>query len=190
MGFAAIIGLLSPIFMDFIKRMFPDPEKQAEAQIELQKLLGAAQIEAYKADAVAMEAKKEVITTEMNQGGWAGQWRSYLMMGCIAMLLNHWLVTPFLNAILIPLGFPIAPTPLPPEFWTLLTVGLGGYLTKETMNVYSQGKVNKAVAENPVPVIDEDVLASALRKKLFKDGFTQAQWDAIVQATNESVRKS
>ncbi len=162
MGFAAIFGLLGPIFADLIKRVFPDPEKQAEAQIELQKLLGAAQVEAYKADAVAMEAKKEVITTEMNTGGWAGQWRAYIMLVCAAMLVNSWILTPLLNAFLTPLGVPIVPVPIPVEAWTFITVGLGGYLTKETMKTYSDGKVDKAKAENTV--IDEDVLASSLRK--------------------------
>lgn len=186
-GFAAIIGLLGPIFTDLIKRIFPDPEKQAEAQIELQKLLGQAQVEAYKAEAVAMEAKKDVITTEMNTGGVVGQWRGYLMFMCMAMIGFNWIVSPILNALLSIAGMSIVTVPIPGEAWAVISIGLGGYLTKETMNVYSQGKVAKAQAENPAPIIDEDTLAKALRKNLFKDGMTQKQWDAILKSAKESV---
>lgn len=187
MGFAAILGLLAPIFSSIITRVFPDPEKQAEAQIELQKLLGQAQAEAYKADAVAMETKKEVLVTEMSQGGWASQWRSYLMMACISIVAYNWVIVSFLNAFLRPMGVPIDAVAVPPELWTLITVGLGGYLTKETMNSYSQGKVEIAKSLNPAPVVNEAMLARALRKNLFKDGMTQEQWDAILKSTNEAV---
>lgn len=186
MGFGAILGLLSPIFSDLIKRVFPDPEKQAEAQYKLQELLNQAQIEASKFDTAFIESKKEVITAEMNQGGWASQWRSYLMLTCISIVAYNWVVVSFLNAFLRPMGVPIDPVSVPPELWTLVTVGLGGYLTKETMSTYSQGKVEKARAENSSS-IDEDKLAKALRKNLFKDGMTQSQWEAIVKSAKESV---
>jgi hypothetical protein len=186
MGFAAVLGLLSPIFTDLIKRVFPDPEKAAEAQIELQKLLGQAQVEAYKVDAVAMEAKKEVITTEM-KGGWTGKWRSYLMLTCISIVSYNLVIVSFLNAFLRPLGFPIESLTLPPEVWTFVTVGLGGYLTKETVSNYQQGRIETAKVNNPA-YIDEDMLAKALRKNLFKDGMTQAQWEAILVSAKSSVK--
>lgn len=182
-GFATVVGLLGPIFTDLVKRIWPDPEKQAEAQAELQKLLNEAQIEASKADAAAMEAKKDVITTEMQQGGWASQWRSYLMMVCISIVAYNWILVSFLNAFLKPLGVPIDAVAVPPELWTLVTVGLGGYLTKESINVYSQSRVDRAKAENP---INEDVLAQELRRTLFKNGMSQAQWDAIRNAAEKA----
>lgn len=189
MGFSAILGLLAPIFTNLIQRIFPDPEKQAEAQIELQKLLSNAQIEADKADEAELENKKDVITAEMSQGGWASQWRSYLMIVCISIVAYNWVVVSLLNSILKPLGIPITPEAVPPELWTLVTVGLGGYLTKETVSNYSQGRVDKAVAENSAPIIDEDKLAKALRSNIFKDGMTEAQWQAIIKATKDSVEQ-
>jgi hypothetical protein len=184
-GFSAIIGLLAPIFTDLIKRVFPDPEKQAEAEYKLQELLLQAQVEADKAEAADTEARRDVITAEMNQGGWASQWRSYLMMVCISIVAYNWVIISFLNAFLRPLGIPIEAVAVPPELWTLVTVGLGGYLTKETVSQYSQGKVATAQASHPV--IDEDKLAKALRKNLFKNGMTEEQWKAIVASAKESV---
>jgi len=188
MGFEAILGLLSPIFSDLIKRIFPDPEKQAEAEAKMQELLLQSQIEANKLDTTLIEGKKDVIVAEMNQGGWASQWRSYLMMTCISIVAYNWVIVSFLNAFLRPLGVPIEAVAVPPELWTLVTVGLGGYLTKETVNTYQQGRVEKAKVENPPAYIDEDALAKALRKNLFKEGMTQPQWEAIVKSAKESVR--
>lgn len=184
----AIIGLLSPLFMNIINKIFPDPVKASEAQAEMQRLLIEAQQEAYKADAAAMEAKKEVIVTEMNQGGWASQWRSYVMIMCTAMIGFNWMIAPLLNSVLSLLGMTIVTTVIPSEVWTVLSIGLGGYLTKETMNVYAQGKVDKARAENPPPFIDEKAFADALRKTIFKDGMTEAQWKALQKAASDSVR--
>lgn len=180
MGFSALIGLLSPIFRDLIKRIFPDPEKQAKAQIELQKLLSEAQAEAYKAEAVENEAKKEIIITEI-QSNWAGQWRAYLMMICIAIVGYNWIIVSLLNAFLSPLGCPITPVPVPPELWTLVTVGLGGYIGKETMQTYSNNKLEqvKVTAQS-----NDEAFFDKLRKTLFKQGLTQEQ----VQVFNEALK--
>jgi len=145
----AIIALLAPMFIDILKRVIPDPVKSAEAQQEMQKLLNEAAIEALKAEAIETEAKKEIIVAEMSKDSWAGQWRAYLMIICIAIVGYNWIVVSLLNAFLIPLGLPITALAVPPELWTLVTIGLGGYIGKETMQNYSAGKVEKAKAENP-----------------------------------------
>lgn len=183
MGFAAILGLLGPIFSDFIKRVFPDPEKQAEAQARMQELLIQAQTEAAKADAIENEAKKEIITTEMSQGTWFSDWRAKLMTMCTVMIGFNWIMAPILNSILYFIGTQIKPIEIPSEAWLLLNVGLGGYIGEKTMATYQQGKVDKAKAENP---INEQVLAAELRKHLFKNGMTQEQWEAIRNAADKA----
>jgi len=178
MGFAAIIGLLGPIFSDLIKRIFPDPQQQAEAEIKLQELLLNAQIEGNKLETTRIESQKEVITTEINSG-WAGNWRAYIMLACTAMLVNSWIATPLLNAFLTPLGCPIIPVPIPSEAWTFITVGLGGYLGKETMATYSNGKVEKARIEHPP---NDKAFYDTLRSKIFKAGMTEEQVADLQQA--------
>ena len=183
MGFAAILGLLSPIFTDLIKRIFPDPEKQAEAIARLQELSLQAQTEAHKAEAVENEAKKEIITTEMNQGTWFSDWRAKLMTMCTVMIGFNWIIIPILNSVLYFLGTQINPINIPPEAWILLNVGLGGYIGEKTMATYQQGKVETAKANNPV---NEAILADELRKTLFKSGMTQEQWEAIRNAADKA----
>ena len=183
MGIAAVLGLLAPIFSDLIKRIFPDPEKQAEALAKLEELSLQAQTEAYKAEAIENEAKKEIITAEMQQLSWFSDWRAKLMTMCTAMIGFNWILVPILNAILYFLGTQITPIVIPSEAWVLLNVGLGGYIGEKTMATYQQGKVDKAKAENP---INEAVLAKELRKTLFKNGMTQEQWDAIRAAADKA----
>jgi Holin of 3TMs, for gene-transfer release len=183
LGFAAILGLIAPIFSDLIKRIFPDPEKQAEANARLQELLLNAQIEANKADAIENEAKKEIITTEMNQNSWFSDWRAKLMTMCTLMIGFNWIICPVLNSILYFIGTQINPINIPSEAWVLLNVGLGGYIGEKTMATYQQGKVDKAKAENP---INEDILAAELRRTLFKQGMTQEQWEAIRNAADKA----
>lgn len=183
MGFASILGLIAPIFSDLIKRIFPDPEKQAEAQARMQELLLQAQTEAYKAQSVENESKKEIITTEMTQSSWFSDWRAKLMTMCTLMIGFNWIVVPTLNSILHFLSTQINPIQIPSEAWVLLNVGLGGYIGEKTMATYQQGRVEKARAENP---INEDILAKELRKTLFRNGMTREQWEAIRDAADKA----
>jgi len=186
MGFAAILGLLAPIFTDMIKRIFPDPQQQAEAEYKMKELLFQAQAEASKAESILNQSKKEIIVTEMNTHSWFSDWRAKLMTMCTLMVGFNWIIAPILNSFLYFLNTQINTAAIPSEAWLLLNVGLGGYIGEKTMQTYSQGKVERAKAENPVS-IDEDKLAKALRANLFKDGMTQSQWDAIKKSAEESV---
>jgi hypothetical protein len=183
MGFSTIISLLSPIFSDLIRRIFPDPEKQAQAEAELKELLLKAEVEANKAEATKNESKRAIITTEMNQNTWFSDWRAKLMTMCTVMIGFNWIVVPLINSLLYFLGTQITPNAIPSEAWLLLNVGLGGYIGEKTMATYQQGKVERAKAENP---INEDVLANELRKTLFKQGMTQSQWEAIRNAAEKA----
>lgn len=134
------ISLLVPIFNTFLTRVFPDPEKRAQAELEMQKAINAAQAEYSKAQAIKDEAKKSVIVAEMQQSSWFADWRAKLMMGCTAMILFNWIIAPMLNAILNYAGMPIVTVPIPSEAWVLLNVGLGGYFTDQTVKSYTGNK--------------------------------------------------
>lgn len=162
----ALLALL-PVLSSLIERIFPDKAEQDQAKIELQKALN-------EAEAKMAEAQKDVITTEMSQGGFASQWRSYLMIICIAIVGYNWILVSFLNAFLKPLGMPIDPVAVPTELWTLVTIGLGGYLGKETVSNFSQAKYG-----------NDKKFYDILRQKVFKSGMTQEQVDALQEALKE-----
>jgi len=173
----AIFTLLLPVFSTLIDKIFPDPKQAADAQLALTKVLNEAQAEAFKAQAIQDQAKKDIIVAEITKQSFASNWRAYLMIMCSAIVGYNWVIVSLLNAFLTPLGTPIVPIPVPAELWTLLTIGLGGYIGKETMQTYTQAKVEKARVESAS--INEEVLARKLRETLFKDGMSEAQWSAI-----------
>lgn len=172
------LTLLLPLFSNIIEKIFPDPVKAAEAQAEMRKLINEAQIEASKAEAIKDTNKKEIITAEINQGG-TGSWRANLMMICIYIVGFDWIVAPTLNAFLAPLGYPIMALPVPTELWTLVTVGLGGYLGKESISNYT---ANKYAAPNDKAFFDK------LRKDIFIHGMTDKQVDSLNEALAERER--
>lgn len=175
----SIIALLLPVFSTLITRFFPDPEKAAAANLAVQQALNEAQVEAYKAQAVQDEAKKDIITTEIGSHNLAGNWRSYLMLICVAIVGYNWILVSFLNAFLIHINSSITSVPVPQELWTLVTVGLGGYIGKETMQTYTTGKIEKARIEN---IPNDKGFYDILRAKVFKSGMTQEQVDSLHEA--------
>jgi len=112
-----LITLLAPLLGDIIKEVIPDPDKKNEAEnkVRLALLENAKQIEASASSIILAEAKSE---------SWiASSWRPILMMNITAIVSVNFLVFPLVEVFT---GTKLS-IPLPPELWTLLTVGVGGY---------------------------------------------------------------
>jgi hypothetical protein len=112
-----LITMLAPLIGDIVKEAIPDPDKKmdAENKVRLALLENAKQIEASASSIVLAEAKSE---------SWiASSWRPILMMNITAIVSVNFLVFPLLEVFT---GTKLS-IPLPPELWTLLTVGVGGY---------------------------------------------------------------
>ena len=106
-----------PLIGDIVKEAIPDPEKKmdAENKVRLALLENAKQIEASASSIVLAEAKSE---------SWiAPSWRPILMMNITAIVSVNFLIFPLIEVFT---GTKLS-IPLPPELWTLLTVGVGGY---------------------------------------------------------------
>lgn len=112
-----LITMLAPLIGDIVKEAIPDPDKKmdAENKVRLALLENAKQIEASASSIVLAEAKSE---------SWiASSWRPILMMNITAIVSVNFLVFPLVEVFT---GTKLS-IPLPPELWTLLTVGVGGY---------------------------------------------------------------
>jgi hypothetical protein len=113
-----LISALAPIVGDIVKEAIPDPDKKAEAEnkVRLALLENTKQIEASASQIILAEAKSE---------SWiASSWRPILMMNITLIVSVNYLIFPLIevvsgNKMMIP---------LPDELWTLLTVGVGGYV--------------------------------------------------------------
>lgn len=112
-----LTALIGPI-MAILTRIIPDPKQQAEAKGELMNIM-------VKAQAEEMKAKSAVVIAEAKGESWMQRnWRPVLMFTFIALIINNFILVPYMAAV----GLPISPLPLPTEMWTLLTIGVGGYI--------------------------------------------------------------
>lgn len=128
MNFLALI----PIFSTLIDRLFPDKEKADAAKLELQKAMN----DAY---AKEMEAKSKVIVAEAESQSYSARnWRPHLMYMLMCTVSYSIIISPLLKAF----GLDIPTYNIPNEAWTLLTVGLGGYIGKDMVTSYTTAKFN------------------------------------------------
>ena len=113
-----LISALAPIVGDIVKEAIPDPDKKAEAEnkVRLALLENTKQIEASASQIILAEAKSE---------SWiASNWRPILMFNITLIVSVNYLIFPLIE---VATGSKLM-IPLPDELWTLLTVGVGGYV--------------------------------------------------------------
>ena len=159
-----LTALIGPI-MAILTRIIPDPEQQAEAKSELMNIM-------VKAQAEEMKAKSQVVIAEAKGESWMQRnWRPVLMFTFIALIINNFILVPYMAAV----GLPIAPLPLPTEMWTLLTIGVGGYIGGRS---YEKGVQMKAFSRDKM----FDVL------KTEAGPLSQQQVDMFNRAIDEAIK--
>jgi len=136
---AALLPVLGPILSDVVGRVLPaDKNKAQEIERELSMALmqNTAEIEKAAASVVIAEANSEHKIT--------ATWRPILMLTITAIVGWNYLVAPLVELTVtlatgnqIPLSIP-----LPEELWTLLTVGVGGYVLGRSGEKIA-GKISK-----------------------------------------------
>jgi hypothetical protein len=122
---AALLPVLGPILGDVVKRVLPeDKDKRMEVERELNMALmtNSAAIEQSAASVILAEAKSEHKITAI--------WRPLLMVVITAIIAWNFLVAPLVELAVtlftgdqIPLSIP-----LPEQLWSLLMIGVGGYV--------------------------------------------------------------
>jgi len=167
MNFLALI----PLFSTLVDRIFPDKAKQDEAKIEMEKVLAQAQAQEDMANAAKMESQSKVIVAEANSQSYAARnWRPHLMYCLMATYPVNWILFPILRA----MGYDIPALPIPTEYWTVLSIGLGGYIGVDGIKTYAAAKFNS------------QKFFDTVRAKLFTQGMTQEQVDALNTALDEA----
>ena len=121
----ALLPVLGPIVSDVVGRVPPaDKNKAQQLQNELNMAMpsNSAAIEQAAASVVIAEAKSEHTIT--------ATWRPILMLVITAIVGWNYLFAPLIELIVhLTTGNQIPLTiELPEELWTLLTVGVGGYI--------------------------------------------------------------
>jgi hypothetical protein len=78
-----------------------------------------------EAESKMMEAKAKTIVAEANSEHWiAASWRPITMLTFVVIIANNYIVAPYLLAF----GYTVPTLEIHPDMWTLLQLGLGGYI--------------------------------------------------------------
>jgi hypothetical protein len=134
MGFLAalpIIGkivgpILSSVF-GIVDQMVPDKDlaERLKAQIQM-----AVMSMDHKEFMGALEAQKSIILAEATGASWLQRnWRPLLMLVCIAIILNNYVIVPWLMVFTTK----VAILAMPDKLWTLMIIGVGGYVGGRTV---------------------------------------------------------
>ncbi len=117
------IGAILPLVGKVIDRIFPDESTKAEAKLRLLEITQNGELE-------QLAASKDVVVAEI-QGESAAQrnWRPHLMYLIMGLMVFNGVVVPLVEAIWqIKLPILEAWEAIPSDMWTLLQIGLGGYI--------------------------------------------------------------
>lgn len=111
------ISLLLGVGGKIIDKVWPDPEKKAEAQAKLMEMAQRGELQA--------EANQVTTLVAEMQGNWLQKsWRPLLMLMFGFIIANNYIISPYLQALF---GFSVA-LDIPPDMWRLLNIGIGGYV--------------------------------------------------------------
>lgn len=116
-----MIGLITsllPVVGNVLDRVLPDTveKDKVKAELQAQMLQHSAEIEKAAASVVVAEAKGE---------SWLQRnWRPVTMMSFVVIIVNNYIAVPWLQT----LGLPAVSLDIPPDMWSLLQIGIGGYI--------------------------------------------------------------
>jgi hypothetical protein len=115
-----IIGPVTDLASEFIT----DADKRAEFEYRLRTALLAH-------EGNLVNASRDVVVAEANSESWlARNWRPLAMLLFVAILANNYILIPWLQAFGVER---VAVLDMPDAFFTLLTIGIGGYVVGRTM---------------------------------------------------------
>jgi len=123
-----LIGPVSNLLNSALDKIFPDPVKKAEVQAQMMK-------ELLNADAATFENQIKPLLAEL-QGNWLQKsWRPILMLSIVAIVVNNYILYPYLSLF----GAPALVLDLPTHLWNLMEIGVGGYIVGRSAEKILEG---------------------------------------------------
>lgn len=123
-----MIGDIITLGTTILDKIFPNKEEAEKAKIKLLELQTQGQLQTIEADLKAMQARSDVLKVEMSGNNVQRNWRPTLMYLFMLILLNNFIVYPYLK-----IFWPGAPhLAVPAQMWTLIEICVGGYIFGRT----------------------------------------------------------
>ena len=126
------IAPIAKIFFSTIEKSVPDKDLQAKLKSDLQTQL-------LQSSTQELQAAAKIVEAEAKAGWFASSWRPLLMYVLIFVLVFNYILAPIIKMITgAVIGFE-----LPGDVWTLLQIGLGGYVVGRSGESIARTLANK-----------------------------------------------
>jgi hypothetical protein len=129
------VAPLAKILFNTIEKAVPDKDLQAKLKADLQTQL-------LQSHTQELQAAAKIVEAEAKAGWFASSWRPLLMYVLIFILVWNYVIGPVIK---IFTGAVIS-FELPGDVWTLLNVGLGGYVVGRSAESVARTMANRPVA--------------------------------------------
>ena len=121
----ALAGLI-PSIGKSIEKFVPDKDLAKQLSHEIEVLVIGVQ-------SGLIQAKASIIIAEAKGASWIQRsWRPLTMLTFVAIIANNYIIVPYAVAIIgldpVTGASPLPMLDIPPGMWSLLTVGIGGYI--------------------------------------------------------------
>ena len=126
------IAPLAKILFNTIEKAVPDKDLQAKLKADLQTQL-------LQSNTQELKAAASIIEAEAKAGWFASSWRPLLMYVLIFVLVFNYIFAPIIKMI----SGHIVGFELPGDVWTLLQIGLGGYVVGRSAESVARTMANK-----------------------------------------------
>jgi hypothetical protein len=109
---------------DIIGKFVPDPAQKIAANIELAKIQAEFQNKALDADIAFAASQRDVVVAEAKSESWmARNWRPMIMIMFGYIIFHNYIIAQI---------FSLRILPIPDDLWSLMKLGLGGYVFGRT----------------------------------------------------------
>ena len=126
------VAPLAKILFSTIEKSVPDKDLQAKLKADLQTQL-------LQSNTQELQAAAKIIEAEAKAGWFASSWRPLLMYVLIFILVWNYIIGPVIKLMI---GTVIT-FELPGDVWTLLQIGLGGYVVGRSGESIARSLANK-----------------------------------------------
>ena len=130
------VAPLAKILFSTIEKSVPDKDLQAKLKSDLQTQL-------LQSNTQELQAAAKIIEAEAKAGWFASSWRPLLMYVLIFILVWNYILGPVIKVFT---GAVIS-FELPGDVWTLLNVGLGGYVVGRSAESVARTMANRPVSK-------------------------------------------
>jgi hypothetical protein len=134
MAFLAALPIIGKIVAPILGKVFGIVDQLVEDKDLSAKLKAQIQMAVMSMDhkefMSALEAQKSIILAEATGASWLQRnWRPLLMLMIMVILFNNYAIVPYLMLF----GIPATVLTFPAKMWTLLIIGVGGYVGGRTV---------------------------------------------------------